>query len=131
MSQRSRRPRRTTAGKEAGFVTDPLHSSAGGARQAAAAGGRTRALLALEDVERPELAGRADRALRLVLRVAGLEVGAVDPGLEVLLGPPAGVDEADVPLVVGPQELERLEAVGVRDHAGAVREAFGELVETV
>src|SRR3954470_13275918 len=91
-------------------------------------GGRA---LELQDVERPQLAGGADRPALAVLRVAGGEVGARQPGLEVLLRPPAGQDQADLAVVVGPQQLERLEALGARHLAGPVREPLRELVEAV
>ena len=51
--------------------------------------------LVLDDVERPQLAGRADGALAGVLLVAVLEGGAVDPVVERLFRAPPGVDEAD------------------------------------
>src|SRR6202000_3361883 len=65
---------------------------------------RLGAVLQLEHVEGPDLAARPDRAPLAVLGVAGGEVGALQPALEVVLRAPAGEDEADVPVVVGPQQ---------------------------
>ena len=50
-----------------------------------------------------------------MLRVAGGEVRALHPRDEVLFGPPLGDDEADLALIVGPQQLEGLEALGSSD----------------
>src|ERR1700704_6189372 len=81
--------------------------------------GLLRGALELEHVERPQLARRPDRAALAMLRVAGGEVGPRHPRREVLLRAPAREDEADVAIVVGPQQLERLEALGARDAPGA------------
>jgi hypothetical protein len=66
-----------------------------------------------------------------VLGVTGPEVRARDPGLEVLLGAPAREHETDEPIVVGPQQLEALEALVLLDPAGTRGEAALELVEPV
>ena len=42
-----------------------------------------------------------------VLGVAGAEVGALDPGAKVGFGSPLGDHQADVAVVVGPQQLDR------------------------
>jgi hypothetical protein len=65
----------------------------------------------LEHVERPQLARAADRPALPVLPVSRLEVRARKPAPEVLLRAPLGDHEADVSLVVGPQQLEGLEAL--------------------
>ena len=80
------------------------------------------------DVERPQLAAGADRPARVVSRVAVLERRAVDPRVEVGLGPPAGVDEEDVAVVGRAQQLEGLEARRLRHFAGPGGEALDQLV---
>src|SRR3954454_9175770 len=66
-----------------------------------------------------------------MLCVAGGEVRALKPGLEVRIGPPLGDDEAHVPVVVGPQQLEPLEAFGGRNASRASGEALFELGEPI
>ena len=66
-----------------------------------------------------------------MLGVAGAEVGALNPSQEPLLGLPLGDDEAQLPVVVGPQELEALEAFGRRHAPRASGEALLELGEPV
>src|SRR3954470_7875458 len=87
--------------------------------------------LALQHVERPHLARRPDRPVGAVLSVAGGEVRALHPGLEVLLGAPTRDHEADLAIVVGAQQLERLESGSTRDPPGARREAPLELPEAL
>src|SRR6185437_2977905 len=89
------------------------------------------AVLHLEHVERPDLAVGPDRPALAVLRVAGGEVGAFQPGLEVVLGAPARQHEADVALIVRPQQLEGLEPLGLLDFPGTGGEALGELLEAL
>src|SRR5205085_5485249 len=63
--------------------------------------------------------------------VAGLEVGPVQPALEVLLRAPARQHEADLAVVVRTQQLEGLEALRARDATGAGGEALLELLEAL
>lgn len=105
----------------------PLHS----ARRAAPRSRRGCRTLDLEHVEGPQLARGADGPAAAVLRVTGCEVRPRDPRLEVLLRAPARQHEADLAVVVGPQQLERLEARGARDTARARGEATLELVEVL
>jgi ribosomal protein S18 acetylase RimI-like enzyme len=65
-----------------------------------------------------------------VLGVSGREVAAPHPHLEVLLGAPAGEDEADLTVVVGPQQLEPLESGGLLDLARTRGKPVRELIET-
>jgi len=74
---------------------------------------------------------RADRAALAVLGVAGREVRAAHPGVEVLLRAPLRDDEADLAVVARAQEREGLEALGGGDLAGAGREPALELAEPV
>jgi ribosomal protein S18 acetylase RimI-like enzyme len=53
------------------------------------------------------------------------------PRLEVLFGAPTREDEANLAVVVGPQQLESLESLGFLNLAGTRREPFRELVETL
>src|SRR5437868_1862562 len=87
--------------------------------------------LSLDDVERPQLAGRAHRALAGVGLVTVLEGGAVDPVVEGLLGAPTRVDEDDVASVARAEQLELLEAGHLRHLAGPVGEALLELLHPV
>src|SRR5437763_1858549 len=82
-------------------------------------------------VDRPHLARRPHRPALAVLRVAGTEVGAGHPRAEVVLRAPARQHEAVVAVVVGPQQLEALEALRARHLAGAHREALRELLEAL
>jgi hypothetical protein len=86
---------------------------------------------ALQHVERPHLAGGADRTLGPVLRMASGEIRTRDPGAEVLLRAPARHDQTELTLVVRPQQLEALEPLRTLDPPGARREAPLELVEAI
>src|SRR5262249_13745520 len=77
------------------------------------------------------LARAADGSATAVRLVAVLERGAVHPGLEVLFGPPARVDEIDVTAVGRSHELEGLEARGLRHLPGPGREPALELLDPV
>src|SRR5215217_513008 len=82
---------------------------------------------ALEHVERPDLAGGADRTLGPVLGMAGGEVRACHPGAEGLLRAPARHHQAQLALVVGAQQLEALEPRRSLDPPGPRGEAPLEL----
>src|SRR5256885_16835990 len=62
------------------------------------------------------------RSALAVLRVARAEVGAGHPRPEVVLRAPARQHQADVAVVVGPQQLEALEPLRAGHLASARRE---------
>ena len=84
------------------------------------------AVLALEHLEAPDLALGVHRAAVSVLGVCVRELARLRPGLEVVLGGPARVDEVPV-AVKRLQELECLEPGRRRHLAGALREPLLEL----
>ncbi len=86
---------------------------------------------AFEHVERPQLARGADRSRLAMLRVTGREVRAFHPGLEVGFGAPPGEHQAELALVVGTEQLESLEAVGLVDSPRPRGEPPLELVEAI
>src|ERR1700755_1154531 len=90
-----------------------------------------RLVLALEHVERPQLARGAHRPAIAVLGVTGGEVVAGHPRPEVLLRSPAGQPQTHLALIVRSQQLEALEPGRVLDLPRSPGEPLLELREAL